>query len=94
VFEENLIALTEIIQALFPIWRAEEAMLGAFTIASKTVIAFAAISRQRIVLVLAKLPLLARVDESFQWILDDVAELVLRISVVIAGVEITVVLNR
>src|SRR5262249_17478036 len=94
VFEENLIALAEIIQAFLPIWRAKEAMFGTFSIAGKTIIAFAAISRQRIVLVLAELPLLARVDQRAQRILDDVAEFVLRINVVIARIEIAVVFNR
>jgi hypothetical protein len=94
VFEETLIALAKIIQAFLSIWRAEEAMFGAFTIASKTIVAFAAVSRQHIALVVAELPLLRRVDQSAQWILDNVAELVLRVDEVIARIEIAVVLNR
>src|SRR5262249_10688862 len=94
VFEENLIALAKIIQAFLSIWRTEETMFGAFTIASETIIAFAAVSRQCIALVIAEMPRRRSVDQSAQRIFDYVAELVFRVDEVIAGIEIAVVLNR
>ena len=94
MFEEELVTCAQVIQSVLAIGSAEESMLGTFAVTRKAHVAFHAVARHRIVLVPAELLLLVGADQNAQRIFEDVAELVLRIDIVIARIEIAVVLDH
>ena len=69
-------------------------MLGAFTVAGITYFALAAVVGECVAFILAELALEFRADHVAQRLVQDISQLVLRIDVVIAGVDIPVVFHR
>jgi hypothetical protein len=69
-------------------------MLRTFPIAGKPHIAFAAVPRQVVVFIQSELLLLGRVDQRAQPVFHYVSELVLRIHVMVAGINVAIVLDR
>ena len=91
--EKHLVAGAQVVQASFAIWSVGESMLGTLAIAGKPNVAFAAVSRQRRFLRFAETALLVGLDKCLQRGLHDVSEAILRIDEVIAGVQVTAMLN-
>src|SRR5208337_2057106 len=87
-------AAAEIIQPRLAVAGANQAVLGTFTITGKKVSTLAALTWKRVELVEPELALLLGEDHARTRSLQDVAELVFGIDIVITGIEITVVFQR
>ena len=84
MFEEGLVARTQVIQSGLPIGRLDEAVLGTLAVAGETHLALTAVLWQAITLVQAKLPLPVRGHQFDHMLLCNVAEQILRFHKVIA----------
>ncbi|MCY1501487.1 hypothetical protein D9M68_355640 [compost metagenome] len=93
VAEILLVRRAQVVQAGFAIGRGHETVLRAFAMAGEAVVAVAAISRQRLFLGRAEGLLRGGSEESGGIVSLDVAQSVLRVHVVIAGVEAAVMLD-
>ena len=91
--EEKLVGRAEIIKASFTVRCADEAMFGALSIAGEAHIAFKAVPGQCVPLGVAEVFLLLDIGERSQRVVEDVAQLVFWINVVVAGIEIALVLD-
>ena len=81
--EEALVGGAEVVEPGLPVRSPDEAVLRALAVAGKAHLAAPAVTRQGVALVTAELPLEVRVDQRAQPPVHDVAELELRIHVVI-----------
>lgn len=91
--EEVLVPSTKVVQPRLAIRRRHEPVLGAFPVAGKADFALTTVLRQGIGFVAAELPLLRTGDHVGKGLAQHVAQLVLRVDVVVAGVEIPIVLD-
>ena len=91
--KKSLVAFAQVIQPRLAIWRSQESIFGTLPMAGKADVAFPAIARQRIQLVLPKLKLFIRADEIDHVVLLDVAEQVLGLDKMVARVQVAVMLE-
>ena len=92
--EKELQARTQVVQADFSIRRAEQPIFGALAPAKTQVMALAAISRQAFPFGETELLLLFGIGHLAPMRFVDIADPIFRIDIMIAGKDITVVLNR
>src|SRR5262245_30615758 len=92
--EEAQVASAEIVQPRFAVGGRQETVFRAAAVAGKAHLAASALRRQAVELGPAEARLLRRADQVGHVRLTDVAEPVLGLDEVIAGVEIAVVLER
>ena len=93
VFEEFLVGWAQVVEAPFAVRRPGEAMLGALAVAGETNTAIAAILWQAVALGVAEIDRHRTVGELAERGVHQVAQFVVRVDVVIAGVDIAVVLH-
>ena len=91
--EELLVPRTQVIQAGLAIGCVFESVPRAFALARKQNVALATCPRQRVVLVPTKLDLLLGSNERRHLGLRDVAQQIVGVDEVVAGIEIPVVLE-
>src|SRR5208337_4183127 len=94
VSKEGLVAGAQVVEPVLAVGCLDEAVARALTVAGEQNRAFLAELRQRVVLALAEAELLLGRDQRLQRRVLDVAEQVIWLDVVIAGVHIAVVLHR
>ena len=94
VAEEIFVTGAKIIQSRLARGGGHEAMLGAAAVAGEAHGAGAALLGQGVVLVIAELHLLRAIDGVLQRVRHDVADLVLRIDVMVARVEVAVMFHH
>ena len=94
MLEEQFESRTEVVLSRLPVARKREPVLGAASVAQRPDLAGAALRRERVELVLAELALLGRGHQVEQVGLVDVPDLVARLHVVVATVQVAVVLQR
>ena len=94
MMEEFLVGRAEVIETGFSLRCRHKAVLRTFSIACEAHIAMAAKSGQRITFCTAKLLLLVRLNQRCKRIIHNVAELVLGIDIMIAGIHVAVVLEH
>ena len=92
--EETLVGGTKVGEIGFARGGAEETVLGATTVAEAKKFAVSALTRQRIAFILTEFFLKIGLNQFDKRRLGDVAEAVVRIHVVVAGVEVAVVFER
>ena len=93
VTEEVLIAGAEVVLAGFAVGGGGEPVLGAASVAGEPDVAIPAVPGQGVVLVLPELPLLGQDDQFEHVLVLDVAEQVAGLDIVVAGVQVTGVLQ-
>src|SRR5205823_2339891 len=86
-------ARAKIVEPLFAVRCFDEAILRATAVAHAQDFALAAVARQARPLILAEFPLPRILDHFRQGLFVDIADLVLRLDVMIAGVEVAVMLG-
>ena len=91
--EEALEARAQVVQARLAVRCFGEAVLGAAAMASEADVAFTTVGREGFALVKPELLLLLREDQVDEVPLGDVAEQVARLDEVIAGLDVSVVLE-
>src|SRR5258705_3776920 len=94
VVEEHPVSGAQIVQAGFAVRRLAKAVARAFAITGEQHLAVPAIFRQRIELVAAELALSGRGHELEQRRLADIAEQVVGLHVMVAGVKIAIMFDR
>ena len=93
VVKKILIAFAQVIQPRLAIRRCNKSILGTLPVAGEADVAFPAIGRQGIQLVLPKLLLFVRADEIDHVILLDVAEQVVGLDKMVTRVKVAVMLE-
>src|SRR5919202_2670508 len=92
--EEGLEPGAQIVQAGLAVGCVEYAVLGAAAVADEANFTLTAVARQRLALGEAELPLPVGADHLDQRNILEIAELVVRLDEMIAGVDIAIVLHR
>jgi hypothetical protein len=90
--EKGFVSGTQVIEPGFAVGSVEEAVLGTLAMTGEPDLAFPAVAGQRVALVPTKLNLLRGCKQLDKVSLSNVAELILRLHEVVAGIEVTVVL--
>ena len=88
---KQLVSSAEIVQARFAVGRSDKTITWALAVTSKQHVAFAAVFRERVELVAAKLPLLRRAYQLGNRGVDNIAQQIVGLYIVVAGIEIAVV---
>ena len=89
--EERLVALAQIIQTWFTVWRLQETVLGTLAVADMQNLTMPAVPGKRIPLILSEFPLLIRSDKLDHGRLQDVAQKVFRLDKVVTRIQVAVV---
>jgi hypothetical protein len=93
VTKKPLVARAEVVKPVLSVWSLDKSVLRALAVAGELDVAIEAVLRKSFFFVAPKLPLLRRIHKRGQWSLHDIAEPVLGIHEVVAGVEVAVVLK-
>ena len=91
--EVHFVPLAQVVEAVLATWGFGKAVFGAAAVAGEAVVAFDAVLGQRVLFVLTELGLLRAGDHVADALLVDVAQAIIRIDEVVAGVQVAVVLD-
>ena len=94
MLEEGFVTGTEKVQARFSIRSLNKPVAGTLAVAGELHLALPAVLGQRVLLVLAELPLFIQPDKLHQSLLADVAEKKLWFDKMIARIEIAIMFQR